>query len=129
MGKGIIFSLDVMIALLLSVIFSTFIFFNIDQSFSNYDELFLHKTATDTLTVLREDTSLETFSNESIYSFLNSLPEQYCVNLTIYDDNRILYNALKSGCNAEGNVLGLGRRVFIANSTSVYFGEVKLWYG
>lgn len=129
MSKGIIFSLDVLMALLLAVIFSTFIFFSINQSYSNYDELFLHKAAIDTLAVLREDRSLENFDNSSILTFLNSLPAQYCANLTVYGNNdAIVYNSLKSGCSNEGKVVGVSRRVFLVNSTSVYLGEVKVWY-
>lgn len=129
MSKGIIFSLDVLMALLLAVIFSTFIFFNINQSYSNYDGLFLHKVAIDTLSVLREDTSLETFNNASISAFFSAMPEQYCVNLTIYDSiDRISYNSIKLGCISEGKTVGVARRVFIANSTSIYLAEVKMWY-
>lgn len=129
MRKGIIFSLDVMMALLLAVIFSTFIFFNVNNSHSNYDEIFLHKSAIDTLTVLREDYSLENFDNSTIYSFLSNLPVQYCANLTVYDNkDKIVYNALRSRCNGEGEVVGISRRVFLVNSTSVYLGEVKMWY-
>ncbi|MBI4158881.1 hypothetical protein HY500_01330 [Candidatus Woesearchaeota archaeon] len=130
MNKGIVFSLDAMIALLLAVIITTFIYVSIEQSSSNYDELFLHKSAVDVLTVLREDRSLEVFNNASVYSFLDSLPVQFCANLTVYDFNdRIVYNALKSKCTTEGKIVGTSRRVFIVNSTSVYLGEVKMWYG
>lgn len=129
MRKGMVFSLDVMVALLLAVIFTTFIFFNVNQFHSNYDEVFLHKSAIDTLSVLREDYALENFDNASIQNFLKNMPIQYCVNVTVYDfKDEIVYNSLRVNCSSAGEVVGISRRVFLINSTSIYLGEVKTWY-
>lgn len=126
--KGLIFSLDALFSLLIIGVAVLFVIININQTNVSADSQFLHKSAIDILSVLREDSSLEILDNTSINSFFDSLPGQLCVNLTVYDsDSLILYNNLKSGCNSTGSTTGISRRVFLANS-SVNMGELEVWY-
>lgn len=131
--KAIIFTLDAILALLIAatLIISSLYYLSKTENIP-YTEQGLYKISLDILTVLEKDGTLKTAVEESsateIQGFLDSLPVQICANITIYNtaqDN--LLSVKKTACDSSEEKL-FSRRVFIANSFSVYYAEMVSWF-
>jgi len=128
MDKGLVFSLDALIALVIAGIITLFILTSLNQSDISYDGPLLHKSAVDILSILRESNTIETLEDESIQPFLDGLPQQICANLTVYDSDQLIeYTQVKTGCTTSQSVRSVSRRVFLSNN-EIHLGELEVWY-
>ncbi len=124
--KGMIMSLDGIIALVLCGVVLMFVYSSIQGSFVDTKSIGLHGNAIDILSVLREDGSFERFDDAVIDGYLSSLPGQICANVTIYDGNQIVSNHLRPGCNGKTQTAS-ARRSFLAED-KVYMAEAEVYY-
>lgn len=131
--KAIIFTLDAILALLISgtLIMTSLHYFSKTENIP-YTQQSLYKISLDSLAVLEKDETLKTAVEENsitqIQSFLDSLPEQICSNITVYNtaQNNLL-SAEKTECSSSDEKLFV-RRVFVANDFGVYYAEMVSWF-
>lgn len=127
--KAILFTLDALFALLLSLsffIYVSFYFFpSQDTTYANYDLL---QIAGDSLAVLEKTKELSKLSTIGLQTYVDALPSQYCANITIYDSADVNQLSVKrNNCNsAEQNAIS--RRIFISGNMP-YLAAIEVWYG
>jgi hypothetical protein len=130
--KAFIFSLDAVIAVIIAGMMLLACFFYLSQTSTNiYKSQDLYKVSSDSLTILEKGNTLKTAveanSTAAIQQFLNSLPGQFCGNITIYTSaSASLLSAQKTGCSSE-NEFSTAIRAFIAGNTE-YYAKMELWY-
>ncbi len=127
--KGVIFTIDAILAVVIAGIMLSAAYFYISEEYDAGDrQQSLHKMSLDVLSVFEKEgmlhNSVSAGSASSIGSFLDALPSQICSNVTIYDNSSIIRaSAQKQGCNITQPVFS--RRVFVSNFSS-YYAEAKL---
>lgn len=135
--KGIIFTLDALIALLFLTSALTITFFYLKQMAHEANEAVpdVYSTvAMDAMTVLEKSYGLANSLNggDDIERFIDSLPSNLCANITVYSaENSIMFSREKSGCTAEqesARNIYVAWRVFIVNH-SFYYAGFRGWSG
>lgn len=132
--KGIVFSLDAILALIAAITLITAAFFYLSQihvikwSQPNYFLISL-----DTLNVLRIDgtlqTAIQTQNPANLTLFFDHMyGPQVCGALEIYKKGQpgIYLNATKTGCNSYEEVYVFRSTIFVA--PSYYYTVLKVWY-
>jgi hypothetical protein len=130
--KSLIFSLDAIIAVVIAGMMLLACFFYLSQTSANiYKEQNTYMVSLDSLTILEKDSTLKTAieanSTAAIQQFLNSIPNQFCANMTIYTSaSAALLSAQKTGCTQK-NESAVAVRIFIANQEA-YYARMESWY-
>ncbi|RME15155.1 MAG: hypothetical protein D6797_07230 [Bdellovibrio sp.] len=132
--KGIIFTLDAIIAILVAASFILASFFYLSKATNvPYDRQGIYDLSLDSLAVLEKKGdlaySVENGSNSTLVEFLNfSLSQQVCGEIKIFNtDTFQLLTATKPGCTPI-NETSFARRVFIANNSKIYYAEMEVWF-
>ena len=125
--KGFFFSLDVLIALGVSFLFLTMLFYwsaHLDVGKLREGELLSYSQSV--ASVMEEQGA---FAQVNLTSFLNTFTRnQSCFNVTIYSPQGILqYSALTSGCTNTSYPTTLSRS-FVSGNGSLYLARVEGWY-
>ena len=129
--KGIIFSLDMLVATGAALIILLSIFFFLSQSNISLNDQDIFFIGLDSLTVLEMDstfeTSVTTGSAKDIQEYLNALPQQICGRIVVYDRAKVsISNTAKTNC-LYGNTTTVVRRSFIVD-TVPHYAEMEVWY-
>jgi len=131
--KALIFTLDAIFAVLIatSIIVSSYFYFS-KTDILTYTQQDIYRVSLDTLTILEKSSTLknavETSSTTNINSFIDTLPNRICTNVTIFDKNsNTVLHTLKTGCTRSLGERTFTSRVFIANY-DVYYARVNSWY-
>jgi hypothetical protein len=131
--KGLIFSIDAMFAIVVAGMMVLACFFYFSQTTTNiHNDQDMYKISSDSLTILEKDGTLATAAATgiptTIYSFLDSLPDQFCGNVTIYtSSSAALLSAQKTGCTA-GEESAIAVRSFVLGLSGVYSAKMVTWY-
>lgn len=133
-NRGIIFTLDSILALTLALSMITASLFYLGKTDdSSFDEQGLRQLSLDSLAVLEKSGTLllaMTTSQESLESFVDALPQQVCANITLFDAESIAQHSVqKKDCQEQETTTkkSVTRRVFIVNH-EVYYAEMRAWY-
>ncbi|MFH1317042.1 MAG: hypothetical protein ABII01_05985 [Candidatus Woesearchaeota archaeon] len=131
--KGIIFTLDAIFALISTITLVVFILFYMSRvSMVPYNKQALNRISQDTLTMLEKDGTLrkaiETNSTSDIEDFINSLPTNLCLEITLKGSDKDITNKInRTSCEtAKENVFE--RRAFVANNFATYYALIQFWY-
>jgi hypothetical protein len=136
--KGIIFSMDAMIAMLLTLILFLSVGFYLTKIENNaVNTIYLKQVAADTLTVMEKSNALENAirRDQTILarSFLNNLPFRVCGEIRLISNND-LNNAkislTKKECSSNYTELVVMQRSFLTetnNNIEYYIAELKVW--
>jgi hypothetical protein len=129
--KGIIFSLDSMIALIIAgiFIFGAMVYLGNLQD-KNENNLILNQIARDSLTILDFSYDLiqagSTGDNTTLNDFVDNLETNTCARIGIYNQSKQLdFTSTKSGCIPNNNV-AVARRSFIVNKEG-YYAKMEVW--
>ncbi|MBW2984326.1 hypothetical protein KY361_04380 [Candidatus Woesearchaeota archaeon] len=131
--KGIIFSLDAILAVIIAGVMILACFFYLSHTSTNlYQNQDIYKISLDSLTILEKDntlkTAVETNSTTTLQLFLDSLPAQLCGDITVYtSSSSAVLSAQKTGCTAK-NESTIAVRSFVANNFNVYYARMEAWY-
>lgn len=130
--KGGIFTIDAILALLISSAVIVYSFVLLGQNNNIEDDTDIITIAYDTLTVLEGSDVLSNAVNQNsiatISQFMNNLPAHICANISIYTiTSQQILSANKQNCNSSEQV-SIARGAFIANNTNVYYAEMMAWY-
>jgi hypothetical protein len=132
--KSILFSLDAMLAVIVSVMLFMAINNYSEKSYEpDYTVLDLYHLSADSIAVLKStgdlsySTSLNTTTN--IHSYLRLMPAQACFMIKIYDKSHYqLMNAAKEGClTIPGEPAVIYESPFVANN-KIYTARMIAWY-
>jgi hypothetical protein len=128
--KGVIFTLDAVIALLAASVIILSIYLLIGNLSDISDGRDLQQIGQDALTVLEKDGSLayaiQTKSNVTVTTYLDELPAQYCARIQLLDSNQdIQFSAVSGGCG-NADRLAVSRRIFISERKT-YMAEIETW--
>lgn len=133
-SRGIIFTLDSILALTLTLSLITASLFYLGKTDeSSFDEQQLRQLSLDSLAVLEKSSTLHitiTTSQESLSSFINALPDPVCANITLFDAQGIAQQSVQKNSCTEQEITAqtiVTRRVFIVNN-EVYYAEMHSWY-
>lgn len=131
MKKGIIFTLDATLAIVLALSIILSSMFYLSQSEVSFEKQNLYKLSMDVLAVLEKqdvlDHAISTNSTIEIQSYIDSLPPNTCVKIDLHDvSNAKLMSIRRTYCTypEEYSVL---RRVFISNY-EIYNAKIEVWY-
>lgn len=136
MSKGIILTLDAILAIIVSTIMFFYIFTTLFQiNYSAKRDLLLTKIGQDILTSLEKNGTLqlETTNNRTVElrEILNSLPPNICSTIEIYNpQNQIVLIFEKAGCNCTTDY-STNVRSFVLVSSGVmnsYFAKSRVCY-
>jgi hypothetical protein len=132
--KSILFSLDAMLAIVVSVMFMMAIYNYSENSYEpDYTIIDLYHMSADSIAVLKSSNSLSysvtTNTTTSIYSYLRLMPSQVCLMVKIYDkSHNQLMNAAKEGClTVPGEPAVIYESPFVADS-KIYSARMISWY-
>lgn len=131
MKKGIIFTLDVTLAVLLTLSIITASLFYLSQINLSFEDEELYRLTMDSLAVLEKSNALSesasTGSTQPINYLLESLPYNTCAKVELYDKNNVrILTVKKVGCTYSDDYL-LSRRVFIAQD-EIYLAKMEAWF-
>lgn len=130
--KGIVFSLDVMLALITAMILISAGIYYMNNLYSNIGtELNLNQITQDSLEILDFKGDLInarlTNSNSTLNEFLNELDNNICAEIEMYNQNdTIIMSSVKSGC-VSSNTLLVSRRTFIVEN-DIYYAKMEGWF-
>ncbi|MBS1266659.1 MAG: hypothetical protein MAG795_00627 [Candidatus Woesearchaeota archaeon] len=131
MKKGLIFTLDATLAIIVAAALILSIMFYISKinvPTQNHD---LHRRLRDSLIVLEKNKVLKNSvlnpSSTDLQDFLVSLPANSCAKIEILNQNNLVVKtATKTSCDQPEEYLVV-RRVFIANNQA-YIAKMVGWY-
>ena len=135
-SKGIILTLDSILAILVSTIIFVYIFSILNQiDYSTNRNLLLNKIGQDVLTSLEKNGTLqyEVSNNRTLElrSVLNSLPANICSDIEIYNSqNSVVLIVEKAGCNCSSAYSATIRSFVLidTDSMSEYFARSRVCY-
>jgi hypothetical protein len=128
MRKGFVLTLDVMAAILIAVVFTTSMMYFVTQPKLKTDE-YLYMVSQDFLTVADRDGSLLSAvcgDADSINEFLDDIPANMCLNLTVVDEGANVVFDNSTGCGEPTRHV-MGKRT-IVNATQAYTARLRVWY-
>lgn len=133
--RGVVFTLDALLALLAAAILFTTIFFFISRvEIAPFSSDVLVTLAEDSLTILEKDGTLleahATGGTAALLRYLDGLPLRFCGSIGISDpDGTLLAAAQRSGCGDPGEgELAVARRVFVGHRLSTAVARMDVWY-
>ncbi len=131
MKKGIIFTLDVTLAVIMALSIIIISLFYLSQSNVSFEKENLYKMTMDSLSILEKNNVLRaaasTNTTTALQNFLNMLPYNTCGKVEILDkNNERLLTAIKTGCTYSDDYL-ISRRVFIANN-AIFIAKMEAWF-
>jgi hypothetical protein len=131
--KGIVFTLDAVLSLVILVTMVMGILFFLNQQTDLvYNRNSLDTIARDSLTVLEKNNNLRNAVNinnlEVVNRFMNALPSHICSSIILYDsfDNEVL-TSTKSGCGTAIQ-RSVARRAFVTLGRNRYTAEMTVWF-
>ena len=131
--KGILFTIDGFMAL---VIATTMIIGSInylsETSVVSSPMQNINRISMDALAILEKNETL-TYAVDSgniaqVQNFLNSLPAQYCGNISIYNSASVIQSSAQKTDCGDHTESSFARRVFLANNKNVYYAEMEAWF-
>jgi len=137
-AKGIVISIDALIALMLIlVIFTLSAIYLGEVNFVAKNSLILKENAMDAITIIEKNLELEkAVKNNDIRGlrkFANSLPNNLCIDLDIYSENDLsnaVLSLLKPGCKKNFIDSATFNRSFIVRDnlqTDFYLAKITIW--
>ncbi len=131
MKKGLIFTLDATIAIIVATAFILSIIFyisKVDVATHNND---MHRQLMDSLAVLEKNGALKdsvtNVSSLHLQDFIAGLPTNTCAEILIIDQTEtVIKTATKAGCTQPQEFL-IVRRVFLVNRQA-YLAKMEGWY-
>ena len=133
MRRGIVLTIDAVIALVAASSLTTVIYFNLSKTQqiqwtdSDINEICLESLAALELNDDLKD-AIDSNSTSIIESFLdNMLPAQICGKIEVYDSgNSLKLSQTKANCTS-GNKTSVARRTFVSDSV-VYYAKMEAWF-
>ena len=132
--KAFVFSMDAIFAIIVAGLMLLACFFYLSQTTTNINNgQDIFRISLDSLAVLEKDGALkaavEENSTAAVQSFLDSLPDRFCGNITIYTSSSVIVSSSqKAGCTAK-NESAVALRSFIAGNSTAYYAKMGAWYG
>ena len=131
--KGILFSIDAIIALIVAGALILACFFILSKTTTNMhssNDVFIKSL--DSLAILEKDGTLknvvETTNASTIQQFIDSTPAQFCSNITILSSaSAQVLSVQKTGCTAK-NESSVALRSFVSNNFNLYYARMEAWY-
>ncbi len=136
--KGFVISIDAMLALSVTlVLFIAAAFYLARVESSATPSLFLKEFSMDAGTVLEKtrilENAVEKNSSVELSSFLNKLPQNVCLEVSIFNEDDLEsaeLTVLKNGCNANYAEKTSIKRGFLAGSPpQFYVARISAWQG
>ncbi len=136
MNKGIILTLDAILAIIVSTVIFLYIFLTLNKTnYSATRDLLLNKIGQDVLTSLEKNGTLqfEVANNRTteLRGILNSLPANICLSIEIYNSqNQVVLIVEKAGCNCMTDY-SINVRSFVLISSDAmdeYFAKSRVCY-
>ncbi len=139
MKKGIVISLDAMMALFIMLTMLSLATFYLGQvSYEENSNSSLRESAMDTLNVLEKNGNLEyAVQNDKVNvlrQYINKLPNSLCFDLTIYsatDSENALYAVVKGTCKKGSEDSATINRSFlvkdISGNADFYIARMSVW--
>jgi hypothetical protein len=133
MRKGIVLTIDAVIALVATSSLTTVMYFNLSKTQQiQWTDSDINDVCLESLAALELNDDLkyaiDSNSTSIIESFLdNLLPAHICGKIEIYDSgNSLKLSQTKANCTS-GNETSIARRTFVSNS-AVYYAKMEAWF-
>ena len=131
MKKGVIFTLDVTLSVIMALSLIIASLFYLSQSDVTFEQENLYRITTDSLAVLEKDdvlmNSALTNSSVLLQRFLDSLPYNICGKIEILNkESEKCLTVIRNGCTYSED-FQVVRRVFFSQH-SMYLARMEAWY-
>ena len=131
MKKGIIFTLDATLAIVLALSIILSSMFYLSQTEVSFEKPTQYKLSMDSLAVLEKqgvlDRAVSSNSTTEIQSFLDFLPSNTCAKIDLYDDSGAKFMSVRRSYCTYPEEYSVLRRVFISNY-EIYNAKIEVWY-
>ena len=128
--KGIIYTLDVIIALFMALGIVAFAFTYLEETSHSFNNN-VYVLSLDSLGMLEKDYTLQRAVQQNsavlLQQFVNTLPAPLCGNISIYSGEQQKQWSVQANNCTQGNDLALARRAFAVNAT-LYYAEMRTWF-
>ncbi|MFP4403563.1 MAG: hypothetical protein ACLFPJ_04390 [Candidatus Woesearchaeota archaeon] len=132
--KAILFSLDALVALFISFVLMSSIFYYLNKiEFPRYNNLEMHEISSDFVHLLKNNNefikSIKNNDISNIEKYYKILPNHFCIELTILNNNQIkILNSTKTNCIDFILLDSMQYYEPIIYEDEIYITKIRGWY-